>query len=96
VGSLTHYPNRSKLFIEGKMPIYEYACSGCGFKFELLRPLSQADKEALCPRCHKSAERKFSAFSCFSKSDSGFPSALPGTGSSCSSCGASSCDSCGS
>jgi putative FmdB family regulatory protein len=77
------------------MPIYEYFCSECGLKFELLRPLSQADKEALCPQCHKNAERKFSAFSCYSKSDSGFPTPVAGAGGSCSGCSASSCDSCG-
>ena len=77
------------------MPIYEYACSDCGTKFELLRPLSEADKEATCPNCHKSAERKFSAFACFSKDNSGLASPVAGTGGSCSSCGATSCDTCG-
>jgi len=76
------------------MPIYEYVCSECGLNFELLRPLSEADKEASCPRCHKSAERKFSAFACFSKSDSGLTSPIAGMGSSCDSCSAASCNFC--
>ena len=76
------------------MPIYEYVCSGCGLKFELLRPLSQANEGASCPHCRKSAERVFSAFACFSKSESGLTSPIAGMGSSCDSCSAASCDSC--
>ena len=76
------------------MPIYEYVCSGCGLKFELLRPLSQSDEEAPCPSCHKSAKRKLSAFAAFSKSESGFPTAIAGMGSACASCSATSCDTC--
>ncbi len=76
------------------MPIYEYVCSGCGSKFELMRPLSESDKEASCPHCHKGAERKFSAFACFSKSDSGLTSTIAGAGVSCNSCSATGCDSC--
>lgn len=37
------------------MPIYEYEC--CGEKFELLRPIRQAQEEALCPNCSKSVSR---------------------------------------
>ena len=76
------------------MPVYEYVCSDCGLKFELLRPLSQADQGASCPRCHNSAERIFSTFASFSKSDSGLTTPLAGSGSPCASCSATSCDSC--
>jgi len=75
------------------MPIYEYVCPSCEFKFELLRPLSQASDGADCPRCHEKAERKLSTFACFSKESSGFTA--PIGGSSCASCGATSCDTCG-
>jgi putative FmdB family regulatory protein len=77
------------------MPIYEYVCPECDSKFELLRPLSQADEEASCPSCHKPARRKLSTFACFSTSDSGVPTRIAGTGSSCDSCSASNCSTCG-
>ena len=76
------------------MPIYEYTCPDCGSVFELLRPLSQADQEADCPKCHKPARRKLSTFACFSTSGSGVPTRIAGTGSSCDSCSATSCDTC--
>ena len=75
------------------MPIYEYVCSDCGLKFELLRQLSQASEEASCPHCHNSAERVLSTFACFSTDESGLSS--PVGGSSCASCGAASCNTCG-
>ncbi|MFC2002652.1 FmdB family zinc ribbon protein [Chloroflexota bacterium] len=75
------------------MPIYEYRCSNCNLKFELLRGLSEANEGAPCPRCHNSAERILSTFSAISKGESGVSS--PVGGSSCSSCGSSSCGSCG-
>ena len=53
------------------MPIYEYVCSDCGLKFELLRPLSQANEGASCPHCHNSAKRVFSTFASFAKDESG-------------------------
>ena len=77
------------------MPIYEYVCSKCGSKFELLKPISQADEEADCPQCHQPARRKLSTFACFSISDSGIPTRVAGTGSSCDSCGSGDCSACG-
>ncbi len=74
------------------MPLYEYVCSKCGLEFELLRPLSEAEKGAPCPCCHTNAERKLSKFASFSRSESG--ETIPLTGSSCASCGATSCDTC--
>jgi putative FmdB family regulatory protein len=75
------------------MPIYEYVCSKCKSKFELLRPMSQASEGVSCPYCHSQAERALSRFACFSKDESGLSSSLDG--SSCSSCSSASCDSCG-
>ncbi|MFC1937575.1 FmdB family zinc ribbon protein [Chloroflexota bacterium] len=75
------------------MPLYEYVCSNCGCEFELLRSLSEAEKDAPCPECHSSAERILSTFACFTRSDSGVTSPVSG-GSSCSSCGSSSCSTC--
>ncbi|HEY82148.1 MAG TPA: zinc ribbon domain-containing protein [Dehalococcoidia bacterium] len=76
------------------MPIYEYLCSDCNFKFELLRPLSKADEKAPCPRCHKDAQRTVSACAAFSRGESGETTPLAGSGSSCTSCSATSCRTC--
>ncbi|MFQ5997301.1 MAG: zinc ribbon domain-containing protein [Dehalococcoidales bacterium] len=76
------------------MPIYEYVCSDCDLKFELLRPFREADNKASCPRCHNSAKRIVSACASFAKNESGEITSLVGTGSSCASCSASSCDTC--
>jgi len=75
------------------MPIYEYRCSSCNSKFELLRSLSKANEGAQCPRCHSPAERILSTFSSLSRDESGQTTSIGG--SSCSSCGATSCTSCG-
>ena len=74
------------------MPIYEYTCPDCEIKFELIRPLSQSNEAATCPKCEKSAERILSSFACFSTDESGLSSMIGGNP--CSSCGASSCDTC--
>jgi len=74
------------------MPVYEYVCSDCGLKFELLRPLSQASDGASCPQCQHEAQRILSTFACFSKDESGLSSSIGGN--SCTSCSALSCDSC--
>ena len=44
------------------MPIYEYFCSRCKMEFELMRPFSEAGKEAKCPKCHSPAQKLVSAF----------------------------------
>ena len=78
------------------MPIYEYVCSDCNLKFELLRPLSEASQKASCPQCHKSADRVMSACTCFTRDATGLTTAVSGGGSSsCAGCGSSSCGSCG-
>jgi len=75
------------------MPIYEYLCPDCNFKFELLCQQSRANEKATCPRCHRGAKRVFSSCACVSKSSEGSSTPLGGT-SSCGSCSATSCDSC--
>jgi len=75
------------------MPIYEYLCPECSFKFELLRPQSKANETAFCPRCHRRAKRIVSSFACFSKGDEGSSAPIGGS-SSCSSCSATSCATC--
>jgi putative FmdB family regulatory protein len=46
------------------MPLYEYLCKKCGKAFELLRRISDSDRDLECPEC-KSAkvERLMSTFS---------------------------------
>ena len=75
------------------MPIYEYVCSECNAKFELLRSMSKADDDADCPECSKKAERVLSKFACFSTDSSGMTSAVGGGGS-CSSCASGNCSTC--
>lgn len=41
------------------MPIYEYYCEDCDFKFELLQSI-KADQSAECPKCNKLAKRQIS------------------------------------
>jgi putative FmdB family regulatory protein len=77
------------------MPIYEYVCSSCDAKFELLRSFNESAKEASCPHCHHNAERIVSACASFSKSETGEVSSLAGTGGSCTSCAATNCSTCG-
>jgi len=75
------------------MPIYEYVCSGCKLKFELLRPLSQAGEGASCPHCHNNAKRVFSTFSSFTTDESGLTTRIAGSNP-CTSCSAISCNTC--
>ena len=78
------------------MPIYEYICSECDSRFEQLRPLSQSNKEADCPNCHRPARRKMSVFACFSTTAGGVPKTVAGTGGSCSGCSSGNCSTCAS
>jgi len=75
------------------MPIYEYVCTDCESKFELLRPFSKADEVAECPHCKHDSERVLSSFCCVSTDSSGMTTSIGG-GSSCSSCSSSDCSTC--
>lgn len=77
------------------MPIYEYVCSTCGLKFELLRPASQSAAGAPCARCQQSAERVLSSFAAVSANEHGVTAPVAGGGSSCGGCSSTSCGSCG-
>jgi putative FmdB family regulatory protein len=47
-----------------RMPIYEYACRKCGYKFELFRHFYDSDQELACPMCkEKSLVKQVSTFS---------------------------------
>lgn len=46
---------------EGRyVPTYSYECASCGHQFEL-RQGFDSEPEQECPRCHKSAKRRFHA-----------------------------------
>ncbi len=42
------------------MPLYEYKCTSCGKRFELIQKFSDPPQTA-CPSCGKTAERQLSA-----------------------------------
>ena len=45
------------------MPLYEYRCSTCGSRFELLRRVGQGSEGVACPECGQSeVEKEFSTF----------------------------------
>lgn len=50
------------------MPIYEYACTTCGYQFEKLQPMSATGAD--CPHCEAPAKRAISVFAAVSKGDS--------------------------
>jgi putative FmdB family regulatory protein len=45
------------------MPTYEYICSGCGKKFDVIRTFSEHDKgRVACPKCKsRKVAQRFSA-----------------------------------
>ena len=50
------------------MPIYEYECETCGFKFDLLRKVGEAT-EVTCPKCHGQSRRIYSSVPMIFKGD---------------------------
>ena len=44
------------------MPIYECSCEACRITFEVLAPVSEANRKRPCPRCARPARRVVSAF----------------------------------
>ncbi|MDP6647632.1 MAG: zinc ribbon domain-containing protein [Dehalococcoidales bacterium] len=74
------------------MPIYEYQCLECEFKFELLRPLSRSGEDAACPHCRECSPRVLSTFASFSVTEGGV--AAPLGGNSCGGCASTSCGTC--
>lgn len=75
------------------MPIYEFYCPECDFKFERLLPLSKSGEAASCPQCQHGARRAISSFACPS-GGSDEDSGGGGGSSACSTCSAMSCASC--
>ena len=58
------------------MPIYEYQCVNCGYAFEILRRMQDADDALECPKCESpDVKRQLSTFAaggCASSSSRGF------------------------
>lgn len=49
------------------MPLYEYVCRACGYRFERLRSFSEASVATACPRCGgEDARRLLSTFVSYS------------------------------
>ena len=42
------------------MAVYEYRCPKCRKDFELMRPMSEAEKSAKCPKCGSKAQKLMS------------------------------------
>jgi putative FmdB family regulatory protein len=79
------------------MPVYEYYCSDCHIKTEVLRPMSKADESVACRSCQSMhTSRMLSAFVAFSKGGISAPKAIAGAGGGCGGCAGSNCGSCGS
>jgi putative FmdB family regulatory protein len=50
--------------MEGRVPLYEYRCKGCGERFEVLQRVGARPEDTVCPRCDwPSVEREVSVFS---------------------------------
>lgn len=45
------------------MPLYEYQCRSCNFRFEELLNHKDEDRNVICPQCHESTDRLMSSFS---------------------------------
>lgn len=73
------------------MPLYEYYCSQCDARFELLRPMSRRDEPATCPAGHRGGERVLSLFAAFSSGEGGQMASLGGG---CGSCAGGHCAGC--
>ena len=72
------------------MPVYEYYCKPCSQRFELLRPVSQLDDPAACPKGHEGGERMLSTFAAFSQGEGDASEALAGNGG-CAGCAGGNC-----
>ncbi len=79
------------------MPVYEYQCTACKHRFEALRPMSQADAPAACPRCAAPDARKLiSVFAAISRDGGGSRLVAGSGGTGCASCASHNCAACGS
>jgi len=79
------------------MPIFEYRCSECNNKFDVLHKSSSSNEEVICPKCSSKKNKKLlSTFSAsFVEGGSDFSSSSYSNDSSCSTgtcgCGSGAC-----
>ncbi len=74
------------------MPIYEYVCQDCKERFELMRPMKDADAAAACRKCNSQNIARLLSV-CYANSGG---RALAGSGGGgCAGCSGGSCASCG-
>ena len=59
------------------MARYEYRCRTCDDRFELRRPMSEADAPAACPSGHADVVRLLSVFATVGAGTSAGPAAAP-------------------
>jgi putative FmdB family regulatory protein len=83
------------------MPTYEYECTSCKYRFEILQSIT-AKPKSKCPKCGKKLKKLISSAGAFIFKGSGFyatdykkpsqlkdhpvPAACPKTGNSCAGC----------
>ncbi len=73
------------------MPIYEYLCKDCGVRFEVLRPIKEADTPVLCNSCQSdNTQRALSVF----YAQSGSQIIAGGNSGGCAGCAGGSCATC--
>ena len=70
------------------MPIYEYVCGTCKYKFDKLQPMGAPDAD--CSRCGQPAKRAISLFAAVTSGDDGELSSVAGMGG-CPACVGGSC-----
>jgi putative FmdB family regulatory protein len=63
------------------MPIYEFRCQRCDERFELRRPMRDADAPAACPSGHSDVVRLLPVFATIGTA--GAPASLCGEGGGC-------------
>jgi putative FmdB family regulatory protein len=63
------------------MPIYEFCCQRCDERFELRRPMADADDPATCPSGHDDVVRRLPAFAAIGSAAS--PATACGEGAGC-------------
>ncbi|MBP8996776.1 MAG: zinc ribbon domain-containing protein [Anaerolineaceae bacterium] len=74
------------------MPIYEYQCQDCGYKFDALRSIKDADSPLPCTKCQSGQTVRLLS-TCFCHSDSHSVNSSGASG--CSGCSGGSCATCG-
>jgi putative FmdB family regulatory protein len=55
------------------VPVYEYRCPTCDTRFDVRRPMSEANTATQCPDGHDGAVRLLSVFAAVGTGDAGAP-----------------------